>query len=284
VSRFQAERLLLGCTASSAVVVAGDASAACQVVAQTTAEPPPTASVAALCAALGELKPARPAAGARRTELHVTVDDGLVRSYVVTPPNGARDLQELRAAAAARFAVLYGESAEPWLLAADWQASAPFIASALPRQLCRQLDSLARTNRWQLGSVCPALVRSWNREPLAVPDDGWLIVGFGLTLTLAHTCNAQPVALRTERLPAAPGLAELATLLEQERLRTPLPAEAHVRQRLSWTGAADWLPQAATVAGLASRTDAHDSRTSNFASLSDDCRVAVQLALAGGQR
>jgi hypothetical protein len=62
----------------------------------------------------------------------VTVDDGLARSFIVTPPSGAQSLRELQATAAARFAVLYGESTEQWLLAGDWQATPPFIASALP--------------------------------------------------------------------------------------------------------------------------------------------------------
>jgi len=284
VSRFQAERLLLGCTAESAVVLAGDEAAACQVLAQMSFDPQPQAALTTLCAALSELKPTPTASVARRTELHVTVDDGLTRSFVVTPPSGARGLHELRAAAAARFAMLYGEPAEHWLLAADWQASTPFIACALPQQLCKEFDRLARTNRWQLGSVCPALVRSWNEDPLAVPGDGWLIVGFGLTLTLAHTGNAQPIALRSLRLPAAPGLADLATLLEQERLRTPLPAAAHGGQRLLWTGAADWLPETASVAGLASRTVACGRHASPLRNLPEACRVAAQLALAGARQ
>jgi hypothetical protein len=81
------------------------------------------------------LRRPQPVADAHGAPLAVTLDDGLARSFVVTPPRGARGLRELRASAAARFAALYGESAEPWLLAADWQAAAPFIACALPREL-----------------------------------------------------------------------------------------------------------------------------------------------------
>ena len=65
---------------------------------------------------------------------------------------------------------------------------------------------------------------------------------------------AAPLAgLRTLRLPGTPARDELETLLEQERLRTPLAEDAQPRPALLWAGAADWLPAATTVAGLASR-------------------------------
>jgi hypothetical protein len=281
VSRFQGKRLLLGCTADSAVLLAGPTSTAIEVLAAVAVHPPPHGSVAGLCGALPDLKPEKPASAASRASLIVTVDDALVRSFVVTPPSGAQGLRELRATVAARFAVLYGESAEQWLLTADWHATAPFIACALPRQLYRGFDSLAQTNGWHLGSVRPALVCAWNREHASIPADGWLVVGFGQTLTLAHTRNAQPAGLRTLRLPDAPALAELATLLEQERLRTPVPAEARHRQSLLWTGTAVWLPAAPTIAGLASRALPLHAQAVSFAGLSEPCQLACQLALSG---
>ena len=286
MSRFPGKRLRLwlGCTADGAVLLTGQASTAVDVLASVAVDAQPHTAVAALCGALAGLKPAKPVSTAKRTALCVTVDDGLVRSFIVTPPSGAQGLRELRATAAARFAVLYGEPPEQWLLAADWQATAPFIACALPRQLYRELDSLARTNGWHLDSLRPALVRVWNRLHLAIPPDGWLIVGFGQTLTLVHTHDAQLAGLRTLRLPEAPALAELVTLLEQERLRTPMPAAARDRQSLLWTGAADWLPAAPTIAGLASRALPLRAQTTSFADLAEPCQLACQLALAGSPR
>ncbi len=281
VSRFQGKRLLLGCTSNGAILLAAQASAAIEVLASVAIDLPQHASVAELCGALPDLKPKLPVSTA--TSLCVTVDDGMARSFVVTPPSGAQGLQELRATAAARFAVLYGESAEPWLLAADWQATAPFIACALPRQLYRQLDSLARTNGWHLYSVRPALVCIWNRLHVSIPGDGWLVVGFGRTLTLVYTRNEQVSGLRTLRLPGSPDPAELATLIEQERLRAPVPAEARHRQSLLWTGAADWLPAATTIAGLTSRALPLDAPAGFLAGLPEPCQLACQLALAGSR-
>lgn len=281
MSRFpgKRQRLRLGCTTDAAVLLAATTSNAVQVLASVTIDPSPRNNGAELCGALPDLNPQPPLSTA--ASLDVTVDDGLARCFVVTPPSGARGLNELRASAAARFAVLYAESAEQWLLAADWQAKAPFIACALPRQLYQGLDSLVRMNGWRLDSIRPALVRVWNHLHPSIPNEGWLGVGFGQTLTLVHTRNEQATGLRTLRLPDAPDLAELATLLEQERLRTPVSAEARDRQSLLWTGAAQWLPAAPTIAGLASRVRPLRAHALPAGDLSEPCQLACQLALAG---
>lgn len=281
MSRFpdKRQRLWLGCTADSAVLLAAPTPSAVQVLASVTIDPSPHNYIAALCDALPDLKPQPPVSTA--ATLDITVDDALARSFVVTPPSGAQGLNELRASAAARFAVLYAESAEQWLMAADWQATAPFIACALPRQLYQGLDSLVRMNGWRLNSVRPALVRVWNRLHPSIPPEGWLGVGFGQTLTLVHTSNEQATALRTLHLPDTTDVAELETLLEQERLRTPVPAEARDRQSLLWSGAAQWLPVAPTIAGLPSRVRPLRAYVLPPGDLSEPCQLACQLALAG---
>lgn len=282
MSRFQAERLLLGCAGESAVLLAEPASATAAVDALLSLafkHPQPPASNA-LCAALQGLKLDSRLPTASTRSLTVTLDDGLVRGFVVTPARGTRGLRELQATAAARFATLFDESAEHWVLVADWHATAPFVACALPRVLHQALDQLARTHGWRLDSLSPAFARVWNRVCDSIPADGWLLVGFGQTLTLLATREEQVVGLRTLRLAHAPDFAELETLLEQEVLRSPLEGETGHRQSLLWAGAADWLPAGATLAGLASRTirfpklEAHASEPS----------TAAQLALAGGRQ
>lgn len=281
MSRFRAERLSLGCAPDGAVLLALSA-AQPTVLASVAVEHPQNASTAAWCGALQGLAPAPPSpSGSIR--LSVTLDDGLVRSFVVTPPRGAQGLRELRASAAARFAVLYGESAEAWLLAADWQATTSFVTCALPREGYQALQQLARTHAWRLQSVSPALVRVWQRVRVSIPADGWLVVGFGRTLTLVHHRSGEVVGLRTLRLPGAPDLAELETLLEQERLRFPVEASTHRAQSLLWTGAAAWLPAVATIAGLASRTIALPARSVEAAQVVESL-AAQQLALAGSPR
>ncbi|GEM_PF-1237901 len=293
MSRFQARRLLLGCSASEVVLLAepeAGTAAAQLLVAQSVA--PASAALAdvsaALCAALQTLKTARPEAFASVADarsparsparlLVVTLDDSLARSFVVTPPRGAQGLRELRATAAARFAALYGESADDCLLVGDWHATSPFIVCALPRPLHQALDELAQAYSWRLASLAPALIRVGNRLCTAIPADGWLLVGFGLTLTLLNTCHDRVVATRSLRLPCAPDLATLETLVEQERLRSPGSGESARGQSLLWAGAADWLPEPTTIAGLESRTMPLSGVVSPAATGS----AAAQLALAG---
>ncbi|MQM35466.1 MAG: hypothetical protein CRU72_13810 [Candidatus Accumulibacter phosphatis] len=285
MSRFQARRLLLGCSASEVVLLAepeaGTAAAQLLVAQAVAAASAALADVsAALCAALQTLKTARPEAFASVPDarlLVVTLDDSLARSFVVTPPRGAQGLRELRATAAARFAALYGESADDCLLVGDWHATFPFIVCALPRPLHQALDELAQAYSWRLASLAPALIRVGNRLCTAIPADGWLLVGFGLTLTLLNTCNDRVATTRSLRLSSAPDFATLETLVEQERLRSPGSGESARAQSLLWAGAADWLPEPTTIAGLESRTMPLSGGVSPGATGS----AAAQLALAG---
>ncbi len=231
-------------------------------------------STRALCAALQGLTPTGSSSGA----CSVTVDDGCVRFFVVTPPSGTQGLRELEAIAEARFAALYGESAEAWRLTADWQAAAPFIACALPRELQQAIEALAHRQGLRLHSLTPALARAWHRLRPSIPDDGWLLVGFGQTLTLVHHHQRQPVVVRSLCFGSPPSLAELDTLLEQERLRSP--GDGGAPPSLLWTGAADWLPVATTIAGLPSRTLSWPKSAAAGSGLPD----AEQLALAGEGR
>ena len=299
MSRFRARRLLLGCSATDLVLLAEpeastDAPQVLAALAVAPASAPLTVASAALCAALPGLQPTPLAAGAEQERarapshaqfhtLSVTLDDGLARSFVVTPPRGAQGLRELRAIAAARFAALYGESAEHWLLVGDWHASAPFIVCALPRALYQAFEQWAQARSWRLDSLTPAFVRVGNSLRAAIPGDGWLLVGFGHTLSLLNTCNEQLAGVRSLPLSGAPEFAVLETLLAQERLRSP--EQSAKRQSLLWAGAADWLPTASRMAGLESRT-MRTVRTiypPGGALSGAGSSTAAQLALAGRQ-
>ncbi len=294
MSRFQARRLLLGCSATDLVLLAepeagADTPQLLAALAVAPASAPLTAASAALCSALPALQPAPLAAAGEQARarapspaqfhtMSVTLDDGLARSFVVTPPRGAQSLRELRATAAARFATLYGESAEHWLLVGDWHASAPFIVCALPRALHQALELWAQARSWRLDSLAPAFVRVANSLRASVPADGWLLVGFGHTLSLLNTCNDQVASVRSLLLSGTPDVAALETLLAQERLRSP--DQGARRASLLWAGAAAWLPAATRIAGLESRTIRTmglPGRTLPGAGSS----AAAQLALAG---
>ncbi|MEF8697737.1 MAG: hypothetical protein V5B07_05335 [Candidatus Accumulibacter sp. UW27] len=278
VSRFQADRLFLGCAAEGAVLLARAArktsSGSTLLASARTEMPTGKPSTRALCAALQGLTPGASRSGA----CAVTVDDGFVRFFVVTPPSGTQGLRELEAIAAARFAALYGESTEAWRLTADWQATAPFIACALPRELQQAIEALAQRQGARLHSLSPALARAWHRLRPSIPDNGWLLVGFGQTLTLVYHHPRQPVGVRSLCFASSPSLAELDTLLEQERLRRP--GDGGAPPSLLWAGAADWLPEVTTIAGLSSRTLPWPGPMAAGSGLP----AAEQLALAGEER
>lgn len=279
MSRSRGRPLLLGCSAQSLALLALPMNNRAPVECLSALALPASApgGTGALCRALRALKPESSPATTRLPFL-VTLDDGLVRSFLVTPAKGARSLRELKECAALRYAALYGEPADDWAIAADWQASSPFIACALPGELLQTITAVAAANGWRLHSVTPALVRVWNRVAASIPGNGWLLVGFAHTLTLVHTCSDQVAGVRTVRFPET--TEALTTLIEQERLRTPARGAARDRQTLSWVGAAEWLPAAGTFAGLPSFSHPLPAPPAAFAALDEAQQHACRLALA----
>src|SRR5471032_634755 len=63
----------------------------------------------------------------------IVLADELTRFWRVTPPAAAARLADIEAAAGFRFHTLYGESPAAWQISADWNASQPFFAAAVPR-------------------------------------------------------------------------------------------------------------------------------------------------------
>ncbi len=129
-------------------------------------------------------------AGGGGLPVYATFGDDLVRYFIVTPPaNGAR-MQDLRAAAGARFQMLYGESASAWQLAADWQAATPFLACAVSQRLHTALQLAVDTQRGCLVCVAPNFVAAWNRWRRRLAADAWLATLHGRTLTLGLVAGA----------------------------------------------------------------------------------------------
>jgi hypothetical protein len=198
--------------------------------------------------AAADQAPAGAQSAAQSHFLSVTLDDGLVRSFLVTPPRGAQGLRELRATAAARFAGLYGESAEQWLLDGDWHARSPFVVCALPRVLWRALDQWAQAHSWRLDSMTPALVRVCNRLCASIPSRR---LAAGRLRADADVCSISATT-RSQVLRSLllPGVAGFRRARNAARLRSfcdcPAGHGACSRQSLLWAGAADWLPAAAT--------------------------------------
>jgi hypothetical protein len=194
-------------------------------------------------------------AGGQRLPVHAVIADELVRYFIVTPPaNGAR-MQDLRAAAAVRFQMLYGDALSDWELVADWHAAAPFLACAVPRRVPAALQIAVKAQQGCVASVTPAFVAAWNRSRRRVSADAWLATFADGALTiglLGAAPRAHLAAVRTIALPqAVPPLAWLRDQVARAALldNVTAPSTLHIHGEPPDA----WQPDAASDgdAGLA---------------------------------
>ena len=159
-----------------------------------------------LAAELAQLLPAR-------TRLSVEVADYWVRYFLLDPPAGVNSLRDCRLLLPGRFEALYGHSAADWLLRADWQAGAPMLACALPRQLAQALEA------FRPAQLVPALLGAWNRGAGSLPPSGaWCAAADG-QLTLLYWDDSRLRLVRQQRGQHAHAL----LTRDLTRLDAPLP-------------------------------------------------------------
>ncbi|UVW29953.1 hypothetical protein [Massilia sp. H6] len=140
-------------------------------------------------------------AAPRGWPLTVVLADELVRLWPVTPPRGASRLGDLQAAAAFRFQALFGAPPAQWRISADWSASRPFLAAAVPVALLELLEALAREYRLHLVEAEPqfvAAMNAWRRERR---PGAWFGLVHGGVLTLAAFDGTALAAVRTAPIP-----------------------------------------------------------------------------------
>ena len=136
----------------------------------------------ALRALLGELAGANISGG---WPTSIVLADDLARMWRVTPPPGAARLADIEAAAGFRFQSLYGEPATAWQVSADWSATRPFFAAAVPRALLAALRLVAQEFKLRIVSIEPHFVSAWNRWRGGVKRGAWFGLAHDGLLTLA---------------------------------------------------------------------------------------------------
>ncbi|NNG23781.1 hypothetical protein [Telluria aromaticivorans] len=149
----------------------------------------------------------------------VVLADELVHLWQVPPPGGASRLGDLQAAAAFRFQGLFGAPAHEWRISADWHASRPFLAAAVPTGLVELLEVLAREHRFTLVEVVPqfvAAMNAWRRERR---PGAWFGLVHGGVLSLAAFEGMALAAVRTAVIPAGIGRDWLEAHVAREALR-----------------------------------------------------------------
>jgi hypothetical protein len=171
--------------------------------------------------------------------VYATLADDLVRYFIVTPPGNSARMQDLRAAVAVRFQMLYGEAASAWHLVADWQADVPFLACAVPQRICTALQLAVASERSCLVSIAPNFVAAWNRSRRELGAGGWLATLGDGALTLGLIADGAKPRLAAVRTLALPQKAPPMTWLREQVARAallddlPVPSVLHVHgQRL----------------------------------------------------
>ena len=186
-----------------------------------SAEHPYDAIAQALRALLGEQQVAG-------WPVRFVLADELVRLWRVEPPAQAARLSDLQASAGLRFQSLYGEAPANWQISADWDATAPFFAAAVPRDLLKVLQLLADETGLHVVGIEPQLVAALNRWRRALQPGAWFAqVQDGLlTLAVLEPDAAALRAVRVLPLPAGAGADQqwLSQTLQREALLLDLPA------------------------------------------------------------
>ena len=212
---------------------------------------------AILARALGTLLMDAKAAGWPVT---VVLADELARMWQVAPPPQAASPADLEAAAAMRFMNLFGAPPALWSIAADWHATRPFLAAALPTPLLDTLTRAARAARCHLVEVVPQFVAALNGWRKLRTPGAWFGLVRGQVLTLAAYDGQLLAALRTAVVP--PGADR--HWLEQHIAREALRLGVEVPQQLqvggaaprSWAGSAGQGTFACTLFDSAAAGDA----------------------------
>jgi hypothetical protein len=214
-----------------------------------------------------------------RMPADIVLSDTWVRSWMVAPPQNAASLADCRAAANARFQVLFGESMADWELQADWDARRPFLACAVPRKLLAALLQAASDNRLVLRTVAPQFVVAWNRWRASLQEGNWFGVLGREMLTCAVLGRHGPVTLREVALPdeAARDQRLFPEILAREALRLNVPMPTEIR--LCGQVPADWvMPKIGNLGFVRLDMDRHMSFS---ASAESPMSSGLSLALTG---
>jgi len=175
------------------------------------------------------------------------LDDDLLRLWQVALPTGATRPQDLAAAAAMRFQVLYGESAAAWSINTGWAAGAPFFG-AMPRTLLFQIERAAAAHKLHIVAIVPHFAAAWNRWQAALAKGAWYGLLHDGVLTFAAVEAGVLRAVRPLPVPAGAGHDWLNQSLRREALLLDLAAPSKLM--LSGLAPLAWSKQSATAGDL----------------------------------
>lgn len=183
--------------------------------------------------------------------LRVVLSDELVRLWQVAPPPGATRMADLEAACALRYQALFGGAAAGWQVRADWSASRPFLAAAVPQALLAQLQQAASSNGFRLLEVVPQFVAALNQHRSLRRPGAWFGLVHGGVLSVAAFDGTQLAAVRTAPIPEGADRDWLEGHIAREALRVGLGRPERLQlcgpAPASWASSAGRLKFACTL-------------------------------------
>lgn len=174
----------------------------------------------------------------RNAAVSVVLADDLARMWQVTPPAGCSRLSDLEAAAGMRFHALFGASTAGWRVAADWDASRPFLAAAAPEPLVGAIEAAVREQRGQVVEVLPQFVAALNAWRAQIRPGAWFGMLQSGVLTLALFDGAALAAVRSVPVPSDAGSDWLDANVAREALRVGIARPE--RLLVCGTAPTDW--------------------------------------------
>lgn len=130
------------------------------------------------------------ASGAR-----IVIGNDLACHWLLAAPTGATSLREIQAVAHARFAALFDERPDEWLLTGDWRTGHPFICTAVPKWVVADVQAAmpSAAPTACIGTVLGRTLELFHRQ---LPNTGWCCVHSPRSLALVHLRDGLPVTLR----------------------------------------------------------------------------------------
>lgn len=136
------------------------------------------------------------------TRVDVIAGADIAVHWLQTPPASVASLDELRLVAAARCAHLHGGAPTDWWVAADWNASAPFVCAAVPYSLVTPLQQ-----KFTTAGVAPCWHTAWGvtcgSKVNSFPAEGWSALRSPSRVLLWHCRDGRVTCMSTHSV--APG-------------------------------------------------------------------------------
>jgi len=230
VSRLLRDRLLVSLAPDSVALVRVAGRLRARIVDKKVVECDPGFGAAPWQGAVAALEPALAALRAERVDVTVVLSNHFVRYAIVKPEATLAGEEEALGHARFHLTRVYGERARSWdLRLSPARRGVPRMASALDPGLVPAITAcFARGAKAHLVSVQPYLMAAFNRWRDALArDEGWLLLVEPQRACLALIAKGRWAAVQTLR-GAYPALEDWAALLDRERLRAEIEADARV--------------------------------------------------------